>query len=146
MTGPLKNTRHEKFAQERAKGKSIDDAYVAAGYAENCGNAGRLGRSEPVLERVAELQLRVAAKTETTVADIVAQLDEDRAFAREKGQSAAAVSASLGKAKLLGLMPERHEHTGKNGGPIEYRDLSEDEIDARLAALAEKHGPQPLAN
>jgi hypothetical protein len=43
-------------------------------------------------------------------------------------------------------MPDRLEHTGRNGGPIEYRDLGEDEIDARLAALAEKHGPQPLAH
>lgn len=40
----------------------------------------------------------------------------------------------------------RAEHTGANGGPIEYRNLSEEEINARLAALAEKHGPEPLAD
>lgn len=46
----------------------------------------------------------------------------------------------------FGRPTQAHEHTGKNGGPIEYRDLGEEEIDARLAALAEKHGPQPLAH
>lgn len=39
----------------------------------------------------------------------------------------------------------RTEHTGKDGGPIEYRNLGEDEIDARLAALAESNGLQRLA-
>lgn len=29
----LKNQRHERFAQELAKGKSATDAYLAAGYA-----------------------------------------------------------------------------------------------------------------
>lgn len=28
----------------------------------------------------------------------------------------------------------RQEHTGKNGGPIQYQDLSDEEIDARIAA------------
>jgi transposase len=40
----------------------------------------------------------------------------------------------------------RAELTGKDGGPVEYRNLSEEEINARLAALAEKHGPLPLAD
>lgn len=146
MSTPLKNTRHERFAQERAKGKSIDEAYVAAGYFANHGNAGRLNRNPKVQARVTELQARVAAKTEITVGDLVAQIDEDRTFAREKGQSAAAVSATLGKAKLLGLMPERHEHTGRGGGPIEYRDLSDEEIDARIAAHEQASGKQPTAH
>lgn len=36
---------------------------------------------------------------------------------------------------------QKHEHSGRDGKPIEYRDLSEDEIDARLRNLIEKHGP-----
>jgi transposase len=40
----------------------------------------------------------------------------------------------------------RSELTGKDGGPVEYRNLSEEEINARLAALAEKHGHQHLAD
>lgn len=146
MPGPLKNARHERFAQERLKGNSVDAAYAAAGFKPHSGNAARLSGNESVRERIAELQTRAAAKAEITAADIARQLDEDREFAKENKHSAAAVSATLGKAKVLGLIADRHEHTGKNGGPIEYRDLGEQEIDARLAELAERHGPKPLAH
>lgn len=146
MPGPLKNARQERFAQELAKGKTQIEAYTVAGYKPDDGAAARLSGNVRVAARVDELKSRAAEKAVVTAADIARQLDEDRAFAKSVNQAGAAVSASLGKAKLLGLMPERHEHTGRNGGPIEYRDLGEEEIDARLAALAEKHGPQRLAN
>lgn len=146
MPGPLKNTRHERFAQERSKGKSVDAAYVAAGFKPNRGNAARLNANESIAARLAELQEKVAEKAVITAADIVRQLDEDREFAKQCKSPSAAVSASLGKAKVLGLIKEKHEHTGKNGGPIEYRDLGEEEIDARLAALRDKHGHVPLAH
>lgn len=146
MTGPLKNARHERFAQERLKGASVEEAYALAGFRPHSGNAARLSGNESVRARIADLQARAAEKAEITAADIARQLDEDREFAKANKHSAAAVSATLGKAKILGLMPERHEHTGKNGGPIEYRDLGEEEIDARLAALAKEHGPKPLAH
>lgn len=35
----------------------------------------------------------------------------------------------------------RVEHTGKDGGPIEYKDLDDDEIDARINALTNGDGP-----
>jgi hypothetical protein len=98
-----------------------------------------LKKVEGVAARLAELQERVAEKAVITAADIAAQLDEDRAFARELKQASAAVSASLGKAKVLGLIVNRIG--GPDGGPIEYRDLSEEEIEARIAArMAELNG------
>ena len=42
----------------------------------------------------------------------------------------------MGKAKILGFIVEKNEHTGKNGGPIqtqEVRDMSDAELDAELA-------------
>ena len=152
MPGPLKNARQERFAQELAKGKSQSEAYRLAGYtaAGNAAevNASRLIRNAKVAQRVAELQSRAAAKVEVTVADIARQLDEDREEAKKLGQAGAMVSASLGKAKVLGLIIDRSEHTGRNGGPIEYRNLDEDEIDARLRALADKNAgrDRPLAH
>lgn len=146
MSGPLKNARHERFAQELAKGKTADEAYGLAGFAPNRGNATRLKANESVAARVDELKDRAAKKAEVTVADIARQLDEDREFAKGCGSAAAMVSATLGKAKVLGLIKERHEHGGVNGGPIEYRNLGEEEIDARLAALNEQHGHRPLAH
>ena len=40
----------------------------------------------------------------------------------------------------------RQEHTGADGKPIQYQELGEEEIDARLAELAAEHGPKPLAH
>ncbi|QTH19774.1 hypothetical protein HRJ34_15515 [Rhizorhabdus wittichii] len=131
MSGPLNNARWEKFAQERAKGKSVDKSYVMAGFKANSGNAARLNGNERVRARIAELQQRTAEKATTTAADIARQLDEDRDFAREHRQGAAAVSATMGKAKVLGLIVERHG--GPTGGAIPIRfdlsGLSDEELD-----------------
>lgn len=41
----------------------------------------------------------------------------------------------------LGLFPTKVEMTGKNGGPVEFSDVSDDELDRRLAALdGSRHG------
>lgn len=63
----LKNARHEKYAQSRAKGKSIDDAYVEAGYSRNSGNATRMNGIESIKQRVMELQQEAATNTGITI-------------------------------------------------------------------------------
>lgn len=56
----LKNPRHERFAQELAKGKTQTEAYVIAGYKESLPHASRLATKGNVLQRVKELKTRVA--------------------------------------------------------------------------------------
>ena len=51
----LKNARHERFAQELAKGKSADAAYGEAGFKPNRGNATTLKHKQSIKNRVAEL-------------------------------------------------------------------------------------------
>jgi phage terminase small subunit len=51
----LTNPRHERFAQELAKGKSQSEAYELAGWKGGQKNAHRLGKDEGILRRVAEL-------------------------------------------------------------------------------------------
>ncbi len=51
----LKNARHGKSAQELAKGKTADDAYAAAGFKPDRGNASRLQHKENIVQRVTEL-------------------------------------------------------------------------------------------
>lgn len=70
----LPNARHERFAQELAKGKSADEAYRAAGYKPHDGNAARLRGNERILSRVAEIQQRGAERAEVTVERIVREL------------------------------------------------------------------------
>lgn len=47
-----------------------------------------------------------------TIDDLIAQLDEDRQFARDQEAPAAAISATIGKAKLLGFFTDKVEHSG----------------------------------
>jgi transcriptional regulator with XRE-family HTH domain len=56
-----------------------------------------------------------------------------------------AFNAAIWKQSVSGRFPnepyrERHELAGSNGGPIQYANLSEEEIDARLAAIVQQHG------
>lgn len=106
----LSNARHERFAQALAKGKTADEAYQEAGYAENRGNAARLKANESVSARVAELQERAAAKTEITVARLTEMYLADRDLARSNAQAAAAVSAVTALGKLHGLIVDQSKH------------------------------------
>ena len=126
----LTNSRHEKFAQELAAGQSAIEAYKRAGYNPNYGNCIRLKANERVAARVAELQKRGAARAEVTIASLVQELDEARAIAIERGQASAAVQASMGKAKVTGLIVDKAE--------IKHDDLSnksEAELKAIIAAM-----------
>lgn len=109
----LKNQKHERFAQELAKGKTATEAYVLAGYKESRPNAATLRTNQNVLDRIAELQGKAAARAMTTIEDIARQLDEDREFARQCNSASASVAATMGKAKVLGLIVEKSEHAGE---------------------------------
>ncbi len=58
--GILPNARHERFAQNKAKGMSTGPAYTAAGYKATGHSAevagGRLLKNVEVRDRIAELQ------------------------------------------------------------------------------------------
>jgi phage terminase small subunit len=118
----LANAKHEIFAQELAKGKTQAEAHALAGLSPNDGHAARTAARADVKARVAELLAVVAERAIVTIHDIADQLDEDRLFAREQEAPAAAIQATMGKAKVLGLLTEKVEHTGKDGGPIEMAD------------------------
>lgn len=105
----LTNPRHERFAQELAKGKTADASYVEAGYKENRHNAAALARQEHISTRVSEITERGAIRAEITVASLLDELEQARiaALGAETPQSSAAVSASMSKAKLLGLVVDK---------------------------------------
>lgn len=70
----LSNTRHERFAQELAKGLSQADAYVSAGYRQSRSAAARLAADVNICARVAEIAERVAVRTEVTAAALTDRL------------------------------------------------------------------------
>lgn len=139
----LPNPRHEAFAQALAQGKTAADAYQQAGYRQSRSAASRLSTNVNIERRVAELQGRAAKKAEVTIESLLDELEEARAIALKEKQSSAAVSATMGKAKLTGLLIEKREHTGRNGGPIQTVDItrlkgmSDQELDLLERALVQ---------
>jgi phage terminase small subunit len=83
-------------------------------------NASRILAKPRVAERVVELQAEARERSLVTVECLTEELEQARllAMADEKGASAA-VAAIMGKAKLHGLLVERREHSGPNGGKFE---------------------------
>jgi hypothetical protein len=85
---------------------------------------------------VKELQQRGAERAEVTVASLIADLDEDRKLARGAGQASAAVSATMAKAKLLGLVIDRKE-VGAPGEFDQIENMSADELRAFIRQFTE---------
>jgi hypothetical protein len=123
----LKNPRHEAFAQAifsgivDAKGgaHSQAEAYRRAGYHVTNGNSARacasrlLTFANGIGERIKELQ-DIAAEHAIESADkCVQELNQLRRDAHSDKAYGPAVSAVMGKAKLLGLVTERHEDVTK---------------------------------
>ena len=132
----LSNPRHEQFAQALAKGKTADEAYAQAGFRPNRGNAATLKAKQSISDRVAEIVGRIAEKAEWSAADRLSSLKRIHDAQIEKDPRVA-ISAIAEANKMQGShAPSQHRHAGPNGGPIEYANLTEEEIDARLAALA----------
>src|SRR2546430_14380275 len=110
---PLKNQRRERLAQELAQGKSATGAMEAAGYSDPR-NSTRLTKNDEIRGRISELQRGGAEQAEITIASLVDEFDEARQLALANAQASAAVSATLGKAKITGMVVDRAE-VGKPG-------------------------------
>ncbi len=137
---PLKNARHELFAQNLAQGMSATEAYAKAGYKPSDQHASRLARNGKVRTRVAFLQGQAAERTVTTIEKITAELEEARQLAKANKDPKAMVAASMGKAKVNGLLVDRKEHTGADGGPIQFDNLTDAQLNAQMVALLAEIG------
>ena len=111
----LLNPRYELFAQGLALGKKQDIAYADAGYTKNKGNSSTLKNKPEIQNRVQELleeRARVSLEKtrleiEVTKNSLLAELEESRQFAFEKGQAGAAVAATVAKARITGNIIDR---------------------------------------
>lgn len=109
--------KQEKFAQVYVETGNASEAYRQA-YSVKPGtkessinvNASKLLADAKVSQRVAALQQKHEKRHEITVDKIRDYLIEDRQFARECKTPVAAVSASMGLAKLYGHLTEKVEH------------------------------------
>jgi phage terminase small subunit len=134
----LENPRHERFAQDLAKGMSQAEAYRNAGYRPNDPAASRLARNVKVQARVAEIVDRGAIRTEITLQSLMEEAAEIQRAAVAAGQHSAAVAALTAKAKLAGLWVEKAENLNRN---MDANGLS----DAELAAIVAGDGGRGAA-
>lgn len=71
----LKNSRHEKFAQNvAAKGMSASEAYRKAGYKADTGAAARLSANVSVAARIQELKERHADRAEISAERVLREI------------------------------------------------------------------------
>jgi|SRR6516165_7797845 hypothetical protein len=148
--GPLRNPRHEKFAQlvwqADAKNYRRALAYIAAGYRAKLDltrpdkahsadtSACRLAKTDKVRKRILELGTMAAKRNEITQDDLLSELEQARQSALDNQQASAAVAASMGKAKLLGMIVERKE----SGKPGDFENMTADELRAFINADLDK--------
>lgn len=122
--------KQEKFCQLYIELGNASAAYRGAYDAQNMKaetvtkRASELLADGDVTGRVEQLRAQHAEQHGMTVANIAAMLLEDRQFAKDMETPAAAVSATMGLAKLYGHLRDKIEHTGKNGGPIQTEDVT----------------------
>lgn len=126
--------KQEAFARAYVETGNASEAYRRSYDAENMKDQVIWNRASELLQhggvtvRVQELQSAAAEKHKITVDTITEMLKEDRELARTNAQSGAAVSASMGLAKLHGLIVEKRE--------IKNVSSAEDLDDSELADLA----------
>src|SRR5689334_15730434 len=106
MPGPLKNARHEKFAQKLAKGEHASTAYKGAGYSAT-GNAAeaaasRLLRDVKVQARVEELKAAIAGKVVEKTAIDAAWVLKKAAELHAKALEEKQLSVAKGALDLIG--------------------------------------------
>ena len=119
--------KQEKFCQLYIELGNASEAYRQA---YSCGKmkdetinnkAYILSKKGEIRARISELQAEHKERHNITVDDLIAELEEARQIAKDpvKPQPAAMVSATMGKAKILGFDKQVVELSGKDGKPIE---------------------------
>ena len=69
--------------------------------------------------RIEELRSELAERHDITKDTLITELEEARQIAKETAKAASMVSATMGKARILGLDKQVIEHTGTNGTPLQ---------------------------
>jgi phage terminase small subunit len=110
--------KQEKFAQEYVATSNASEAYRRAYDTKPTSkistvnaNASQLLRDTRVAQRVDQIRASLVERNKLSIDDIIDELEEAREMGKITQQSSSMVSASMGKAKLLGLIVDRKEVT-----------------------------------
>ncbi len=124
MAGQNLTPKQEAFAQAYVETGNASEAYRRAYNASQMKapgiavNASKLLASTKIALMVAELKASHVERHNLTVDDISRMLIEDRKFARELEAPAAAITASMGLAKLYGHLTDKTLHGSDPNNPL----------------------------
>ncbi|WP_373819214.1 terminase small subunit [Glaesserella sp.] len=117
----LDRPKQENFAQYFVETGNASKAYRKAYQADGMKpetvhrKAKELMDNGKITARIEELQAEHMERHKLTVDDLLDELEVAREKALERGQLSVAVSATMGKAKLLGLDKQVIDHTSSDG-------------------------------
>lgn len=134
MTGltPKQEAAAQAYVECGDKSEAYRRCYVTSGMKPATINraAFELFENPKMTARVQELQEMHRRRHMVTVDSLTAELDDLKERATIDKQYSPAVTAVMGKAKLHGLLIDKNEHTGRDGGPI----ITKEQRDAAVAA------------
>ncbi|MCO7469502.1 terminase small subunit [Stenotrophomonas maltophilia] len=136
--------KQQRFVQEYLQDHNGTQAAIRTGYsAKTAKQQGSRLLAEPRIQAAVRAgQKKVAKKAEVTVDSLMAELEQARKLALKEKQASAAVTATMGKGKLAGLLVEKHKHSGAIG-TYDLKNLSDDDLDRLeqiLGTLADAGG------
>lgn len=136
----LKNPRYEQVAQLFACGEGPDAIAECLGY-RNRNQIFLIVRKPEVQARIAKLFDEHRTRNGITVDTLLSELDDAFRTAKRGGQPNAMVQATLGKARLLGMLTERFQIAAdvQVKHVPDLSNLTSDEL-RMLAALGERLG------
>lgn len=112
--------KQARFVEEYLIDSNATQAAIRAGYSEKSAYsiAGENMKKPEIVDAIAKGRAEIAKRNELTIDDIIRELEEARtaALTAESPQSSAAVAATMGKAKVLGMLVDKSEV--KNEGNI----------------------------
>jgi phage terminase small subunit len=138
--------KQEKFCNLYIELGNASEAYRQAGYSQDVSEkslnelASRLLKNVKIMSRLNELRSDHAERHNINVDDLIRELEEARqvALGAMTPQASAAVGATMGKAKLLGLIVDKSEN--KHDVKVdEVKDLTDDELKSELEKLGINH-------
>jgi hypothetical protein len=133
------------FVREYLIDRNATQAAIRAGYSADTAKqqGSRLLTNVDVQAAVERQEERLQIMADVTVESIAKQLDEDRALARQLGQPSAAVTATMGKAKLYGLLVDKVESETVNTTYVISDSPEEMKPDEWLAKYKPSGSPKP---
>lgn len=133
--------RQNRFVREYLADLNATQAAIRAGYSPRSAKVrGCLMLAMPEISAaIGKAMAERSKRTEIKADDVIAMLIECYHDARGEAEYGPAIRAAELLGKHFGLFADRHEHTGKDGGPIEIEDARERLIDG-IAGIASRLG------